>query len=139
MATNLTTDTNFVAQGDYRLAVFPISAIAPVVGSWAYLNNSGSLVPVSGSTSSTQLVIGQVVALGTAILASENKAVVRYNGAFEANFDGASTGFVAGTEVYLDSDNTIVTASLSGSYPPAGIYLGLSPNGNAMVKHSIDL
>ena len=137
MATQLTADTNFVSQGDYRLAAYPLSTTASFVGSYAYLSDTGLLTPVSATTTTSSLVIGQVVAQGTAILANENKAVVRYNGVFEANFGTAAAGFVAGTTVYLSTDNTISTGSSGANFPKAGIYLGLSQNGNALVKHDI--
>jgi hypothetical protein len=134
MATQLKSDANFVSKGEYRLQNYP-TASAVLVGSFVKLSN-GKLAPITSSDSA--LCIGQVAAVGTAVLASEGTATVRYNGVFEANIASGST-LVSGDVAYLTCDNAVGNYSYVGTGSIAGIYLGLSQNGNALVKHSIDL
>jgi len=136
-ASMLTADFNSVSQGVYRLAGFPLvdpaSGSVPFVGSFVYLDASGNLNAISGSTTASALCIGQVCAMNTAMLAAENIAIVRYNGVFEANFlSGAS--LVNGANAYLASDNQVTHTTGSVLL---GVYIGTSPDGNALVSQAI--
>lgn len=139
--TNLTADANFVEKGEYRLQIYPLAvAVTPYVGGYVYLDGSGNLNPIpanNGSTDNSALrCCGQVTAANTAILTSEGKAVVRFDGIFEVNILAGQT-LVAGTLVYFTSDNQVTnTSSLN---PKAGIFIELSPAGNAMIKSSLTL